>query len=281
MKKILYPVALTILFLPSCGHGPEPQAPTAPSITNDITGAIGGVEIATDIGGPPVSLPQVVCYSLVGVWTGLSASGFFGEMRQGWPGQNYNVDLNAVTQQARTAYAPGQDQYSDLGEIHNKVLDAWARSAHRSSFGDNDETKSFISGFFDSSTMVAGRAQPCYGGRMGRYIPVVDSLTRIGVKGAILSLDDIPDIDSYFDGLLAKYPKFTSSINVFREIIKKTFVFTDEKRTAELEAYMRDEVGKMNSNYYNFDYTNLAAAIAMANIFVHSYYYWNAYYGIK
>ena len=147
-------VAITSFIFLSCQRDDVP--PTVPhlmqDVTNDAMGAVGGVQTAIGVGGPPTTLGHVICYSVVGIWTGLSASGAFTFGKPNWEKKyGRNMDIEKINQNALALYDRENVEYAKLGQLHNNMLHKWAKQHPGILFGNNTITKDFMREYFEAT----------------------------------------------------------------------------------------------------------------------------------
>ena len=240
-------------------------------ITNDAMGAVGGVQTSIGIAGPPTTLAHVICYSAVGIWTGLSASGAFTFGKPNWENKyGKNMDIEKINQNALALYDKGNLEYAKLGRLHNNMLHKWAIKYPGVLFGDNTTTKDFMREYFE---VTGDYANPCEG---GLQLGVEDNLTKIGTTSNV-NVTTLQQLENQFNILAQQNANLAQGIMLIKGITINACNMYIAGNYQQLQSYLHVEVNKVNSNYYSLDLSNLTVAIAMINITTHSYYYWLAY----
>lgn len=265
--------AVLVLYNFSCQRNDPP--PTVPElmqdITNDAMGAIGGVQTSIGIGGPPTTLAHVICYSAVGMWTGLSASGAFSFGKPNWENKyGRNMDIEKINQNALALYDRNNLEYAKLGSLHNNMLHKWALINPGVLFGNNSVTKDFMRTYFDA---MGDYANPCEG---GFHYGIEDNLTTLGTTSNV-NITTLEELENEFNILAQQNPNLGVGIMIIKGITINACNMYIAGNYQQLNEYLHIEVNKVNNNYYILDLSNLAVAIAMINIVTHSYYYWQAY----
>lgn len=276
MRKVSLAILSTIMFISSCQHDPPQGGTNLPYwLTNDLTGAIGGVEIAIQIGGVPTNQAQAACYALWGVWTGLSASGNIGNRFEKWGNETAgNLDIQTINARALQYYNPSDTQYVYLGKIHNEILHQWVSSPNSYAFDDNTSTNTIISNYYIESPIIANRASSCMiASRMNELPSFTDSLTRIGIKHVQYPIDSKTDVLNAFNTIETIYPTMKPAVDIIKNITNTAWTYAETGQNDDLQQYLKTEIGKINRFEYNIDYSNQAILIAMGNIFVYSYSY--------
>ncbi len=266
-------ITLISLFIYSCQKDDAP--PTVPQlmqdVTNDAMGAVGGVQTAIGIAGPPASLPHVICYSAIGIWTGLSASGAFTFGKPNWENRyGTNMDIEKINQNSLALYDKENLEYAKLGRLHNNMLHKWAIKYPGVLFGDNSTTKDFMREYFEST---GNYANPCEG---GFQLGIEDNLTKMGTTNNV-SVTNLQELENQFNILAQQNTNLSDGIMLIKGITINACNMYIDSNYQQLQNYLHVEVNKVNNNFYSLDLSNLAVAMAMINIVTHSYYYWLAY----
>jgi len=272
-------MTLVVLLINSCQ--PEDPPPSTPNIlqsmTNDAYGAVAGVQTAVYAIGPPTSLAHVICYAAWGTWTALSASGTFNAQFHQWP-NNYGsrMNISLINDTASKLYDANNLQYAELGKLHNDILHRWAINNPGVVFGNNATTKAFIRLNFSTSPYAP---LPCTEElNPSQNDSIADHLTELGANSPNYNLNSISDVAEQFNILAQQNQNLAAGILVIKPIVIEAWNLYLSGNYYNLVSYLHNEVNKVNNNFYNLDYENLAVAISMINITTHSYYYWYYYY---
>jgi len=279
-KTLFFIIFITFVSLTFNSCKKEDAPPSVPElmqdITNDAMGAVGGVQTSIGIGGPPTTLAHVVCYSAVGIWTGLSASGAFAFGKPNWEKKyGRNMDIEKINQNALALYDKNNLQYAKMGRLHNNMLHIWASEHPGVLFGDNKITKDFMREYFEK-TATGDYAYPPPPCEQAFYLGIEDNLTTIGTTSNV-SVTTLQELENQFNTLAQQNINLADGIMIIKGITVNACNMYIAGNYTQLLNYLHSEVNKVNNNYYSLNLSNLAVAMAMINITTHSYYYWLAY----
>jgi hypothetical protein len=288
LKKTIFRffiLGLLCLSFDSCHVDDSPFPSTSTlmqSITNDAMGAVGGVQTAVSVAGPPLSPFQAACYAAIGCYTGLCASGAFNANRnqtQWLNNYSQKIGLIKVNDEARALYSKNNLSFAAIGQLHNNMLDKWAKSKSKVPFGNNLETKEFMINNFDETVSLLDMPPAiCLVEPTLKANPdFANKLTEIGVNSVNYNLNNTQDVEDIFNNLAQQNQNLADGILIMKGIAVNAWNIYLTGNYNNLANYLHIEVNKVNENYYNLDMSNFAVSTAMINIFTHSYYYWYYY----
>lgn len=247
-------------------------------LTNDALAVYGGVTTAISVFGPPASPGQALCYAVFGTWAGISGSGGAGNGNRThlWPGTNYSTfNIDSTNNLAYSMYeGEVSKSFAYLGSVHNSVLNEWAIDPPTTDFDSSQANLEFLNENIDSHLRNAGYSS-CAGRNFPEFEVYGDTLTLIGLRSTIGSFTNIETVYSRIDSLISGNTNHSQSLLYFKDLLED--VYDNIEDLQYVSEKLKQELNRINNNYYEFDTENFVISVSMMNVIVYSYHYWNSF----